>query len=386
MEGASATPSVTLQEVLEFRQEVADEIAREEALVEKIKKHPKYFDIFHPLTYAVIAFMFLVILYNPVVLLPWVLVGLLLYSYNFIILLIPTTTSEKVTIKERVDVNELYRQFRELFVHLIMRRKRLAAEVGMTVFLGGMVPLTLPFFIILGMGLFFGLAFGFVTHSISESVGGLIVLQTTVILAFYAIMSYLEPQSQGITRFASNLRIRLGRARFKGRRALTLFIIILASLVTLVIIIFIGAILFPGETEFVVASEFQAPGILTVPALLAVLAIQVLIMRHFQGIMSRRIAIDLLTTRIERLRKDVLEPVDDWCLQAEDPGRSHYCIDMNAVKGLYYSIVIYSIVEQNFFGIAPIYLIAPRIKFIHDEKILAYVTPAKADAVGGTEA
>jgi hypothetical protein len=385
MEGASTTPPVTLEEVLEFRQEVADEIDREEALVEKIKRRPIYYDIFHPLAYAVIVFMFLVMLYNPAALLPWVLVGLLLYSYNFVILLIPTTTSKKVTIKDRVDINELYRQFKELFVHLIMRRRRLAAEVGVTLFLGGMVPLALPFFIILGMGLFFALAFGFVTHSISESLGGLIALQTAVILAFYAIISYLEPQSQGITKFASMLRIRLGRARFKGRRALTFFVILLAGLVTLAIIIFIGAILFPGETLIVVATEFNAPGILTIPVVLAVLAIQVLIMRHFQGIMSRRIAIGLLNTRIERLRNDVLAPVDDWCLQAGDPDRNHYCIDMNAVKGLYYSIVIYSIVEQNFFGIAPIYLIAPKIKFIHNEKILAYVTPAKADAVGGTK-
>jgi hypothetical protein len=385
MEEASAAPAGTLQEVLEFRQEVADEIGREEALVKKVKQHPLYFDIFHPLAYALLVFMFLIIIYNPLLLIPWVIVGLLLYSYNFIILLIPTTASEKVTVKERTDFEVLYRQFRELFVHLILRRKRLAAEVGMTLFLGGMVPLAVPFFLILGMGLFFAVLFGFITHSIAEGVASVIILQTTVILAFYALMTYLEPQSQGISKFASKLRIRLGRARFKGRRALTFIIIVIAGLVTLTIVVFIGAILLPGETLIIVTADFKAPGVLNVPIMFSILCVQALIMRHFQGITSRNIAVELLNTRIEKLRKDVLEPVDEWSLQANDPDASHYCIDMNAVKGLYYSIVMYDIVEQNIFGFAPIYLIAPKIKLIHNEKILAYVTPAKADAVGGAD-
>ena len=41
--------------------------------------------------------------------------------------------------------------------------------------------------------------------------------------------------------------------------------------------------------------------------------------------------------------------------------------------------MIYDVVEQNLFGLSPIYLVAPRIGYIHNEKILDYVRPLSDD-------
>ena len=93
---------------------------------------------------------------KPSLLILWLIIAILLYSYNFIILLIPTTTVEKTHIKDRIDVGQLSAQFKEIATHLILRKRRLAVEVGLTIFFGGMVPLALSFSIIFAVGLVFG--------------------------------------------------------------------------------------------------------------------------------------------------------------------------------------------------------------------------------------
>ena len=74
-------------------------------------------------------------------------------------------------------------------------------------------------------------------------------------------------------------------------------------------ILFFGAILLPGNTLFEILSADELPIAIDIPDLLAVLVIQLVIMRHFQGMSSRWMALSILKARIEEMRKAVLEPL-----------------------------------------------------------------------------
>ena len=308
---------------------------------------------------------------KPSVLLLWLVVGILLYSYNFIILLIPTTTVEKTKIKDRIDIEKLYIHIKEIANHLIFRRRRLAIEVGLTIFFGGMVPLALSFSIIFAIGLVYAINFGFLTNTISEQLAGDISMQIVLILLFYVLMLVLEPHAQGITKLAKTIRIKLKETHSKNMLKFSFLSLIVGGLLIVCAILFFGAILLPGNTLIELLSEHDIPFIVDIPDLFAVLAIQLVIMRHFQGISSRWMALSLLKARIEELKNDVLEPMNR-CIN-DDGKQCQYgeILDLGVIKSKYCGLAIYDIAEQNFFGYGSIFLVAPRLRYALDDAVLA---------------
>ncbi|MCX6653275.1 MAG: hypothetical protein NT137_08015 [Methanomassiliicoccales archaeon] len=361
------------EDPLAFRKEVAERIAREEAMLTKVSRPPRGFYLASIVTFALLTIMICFFLLDPPILLIWLVIGILLYSYNFIILLIPTTTSKKITAKAHLDVAGLYDQSKELGQHLITKNKKLAVEMGLTVFLSGMVPLALSFGVIFGLGLVFALYFGYVTHSIGSDVAGAMVLQILLIFGYYMLIIVLRPQAQGITKVARSFRGKVGRARNEGRWALTLIAVIIAGVVSLITILFFGAIIFPGNTLFKILSDFDELGWVRVPGLIVMLAVQVVVMRHFQGIASRMMAKGLLRIRSQRLRKEVLEELDRRLAGMNGPELDSCLVELDEIKVRYYSIAIYDIVEQNIFGRWPIYLVTPTMRYVKDVNALKYV-------------
>jgi hypothetical protein len=308
---------------------------------------------------------------KPNVLFLWLVVGILLYSYNFIILLIPTTTVEKTKIKDRIDIQKLYIQFKEIANHLIFRRRRLAIEVGLTIFFGGMVPLALSFSIIFSIGLIYAIQFGFLTNTIGEQLAGNISTQIILIILFYVLMLVLEPHAQGITKLARTIRMKLKETHSKDMMKFTFLSIVVGGLVIVCAILFFGAILLPGNTLIELLSEDDLPFVIDLPDLFAVIAIQLVIMRHFQGISSRWMAQSLLKARIGELKNDVLEPMNRCTNHDGKQCQEGEIIDLGAIKSRYCGLAIYDIAEQNFFGYGSIFLVAPRLRYALDDAVLA---------------
>lgn len=278
---------------------------------------------------------------------------------------------EKTKIKDRIDVGQLTAQFKEIATHLILRRRRLAVEVGLTIFFGGMVPLALSFSVIFVVGLVFAINFGFLTNVISMQLAWDIVLQIIFILLFYVLMLVLEPHSQGITRIARNIRDKLSDARANSRPKFVLLSAMVSLLLLVCVILFFGAILLPGNTLVELLSTDDLPLIVEIPDLLTVTIAQLVIMRHFQGVSSRWMALSLLRTRIDAMKKDVLEPLNR-CINddGKDP-ENEYIADLGKMKTEYCGLAIYDITEQNFFGYGSIFLIAPRLRYALDDAVLA---------------
>jgi len=73
------------------------------------------------------------------------------------------------------------------------------------------------------------------------------------------------------------------------------------------------------------------------------------------------------------MKAEVVAPLKDWIDHAGHTPEDARYSEPEQLKRIYYSIAVYDIVEQNFFGFAPIYTITPRIRYIHDESALTCV-------------
>lgn len=363
-------PHCLADEVSAFRQEVSEEIAREETLLKRVNEPPFNHKVGHALVLLAITVGVVMIFMDPERLWDWLFVGLLLYSYNFLILLIPTTTREKKGLSDRIDIDRRWKELKELTRHLISKRKRLAVEIGLTVFLGGMVPLASGFAVIFGIGLIFTMFFGFILPTIDQHIASAVVTQILLIMLFYVLMLVLEPHAQGFTRIAGSLRSRLGKAQASGLVALTLIVMLIAAWVAVSTIVFIGAILLPGGTLLNIYDAEEEGGI-DLQILLIVLIIQLIIMRHLQGISSRWMARNLLKDRIEKLKNRVLKQLGEYMTMRDGLDDESNGSRLESIKTEYRAIVIYDVVEQNFFGLASIFLVAPRLRYALDDTVLA---------------
>ena len=112
-------------------------------------------------------------------------------------------------------------QFKEIARHLIINRKGLALEMGLTVFLGGMVPLALSFTVIFGVGLAFAMDYGILSNAIDLAVTNAIIIQIVLILLFYVLLMFFAPHTQGMTKifrhFSTSSRRRARAARWRSR-------------------------------------------------------------------------------------------------------------------------------------------------------------------------
>jgi hypothetical protein len=359
-----------VDEAAALRNEVAEEVAIEEALLSKLSNGQARDILPNLIVFALIASVVVLIFLQSYVLMIWLIVGILLYSYNFIIILIPTTT-KRIRPEEKNAIRRMDKGDRWLAFRLLMKKKRLAIEVGLTVFLGGMVPLAFSFSLIFGIGLVFSLYFGFVARLIDPQVVFVVVIQIAFILSFYVMMIALEPQAQGITRIAITYRGKIGEARSQGRMALLLVMMIIVAIVTMITVLALGAILLPGYTLLTIFNSVQMRGGSSILIVAFVTVAQLVIMRHFQGIASRRMAISLLRMRIDRLRTKALQPLDAL-VNAEHHQSERNSALLFTLRRAYYSIAIYDIIKQDIFGISPIYLVGPRLRYLMNDKVLAH--------------
>jgi hypothetical protein len=136
-------------------------------------------------------------------------------------------------------------------------------------------------------------------------------------------------------------------------------------------ILFFGAILLPGSTLIQLISEDDMPLIIDIPDLFTVLVVQLVIMRHFQGITSRWMASSLLRARIDEMKSEVLLPLNMYINGDEGGNGNEHTVDLEGIKAKYCGLVIYDITEQNFFGYGSIFLIAPRLRYALDDTVLA---------------
>jgi len=357
------------EDVSAFFQEVSEELAQQEELLKRVQVKGDHRLIRSIISLVLLTVISAVIITRPGSLHIWLIVALLLYSYNFVILLLPTTTGKTRPRKKAVPRQE-DADHRWLAIKLLARKRKLAIEVGLTVFLGGMVPLTLSFTIILGLALCLLAYFLLFSIAIVDSVALLVVVQVLLIITFYALIIILHPQSQGITLFARAWKVRIRTARSKGWAATTVVFMLALGLVTVTAILFVGALILPGVT---LASLLPSLGHLILDDMFIIalfLAVQIWVMRNFQVFTSRRMAITILSSKVGKLNEMLTRTETLNTLEGIGPGREER---FQAIRSEYYVMMVYDVIRLDFFGRAPVYLVAPRLKYILDDNVIAQI-------------
>lgn len=354
--------------VAAFRQEVAEEISCEEDMLQKLQEPRPHEKFGHALSFGLTSLIIVLIFLQNSVFILWLIIAILLYSYNFIILLIPTTT-ERIRPDDRDIAPVIDKERKWLAVRLLLKKKRLALEIGLTVLLGGIVPLSLSFSIIFGLAMFFAIYFGFLVNIIAGQEVILMVVQITFIILFYLLMVIIEPQAQGITKIAISFKKKFDTARSKGKKAYFLIVLAMIGLITISGVLIIGAMLLPG---FILPAFFNDMALfpsVDISLIVLVFISQLVIMRHFQGIMSRWMAVNLLKTRIDDLNNEVLFKLDGL---ESAPESEETRATLKDLKRKYYSIAIYDIIRQDIFGYSPVYLVGPRLRYVLDEGVISH--------------
>ncbi|MCG7845100.1 MAG: hypothetical protein MIO90_06695 [Methanomassiliicoccales archaeon] len=349
--------------------EASTELSQQQDLLSKVKKEGahQFRKILVPLTMVLLVFMMIMI--YPKALFIWFIVSLFLYSYNFLFLMLPTTSKDSRPKKSgfagRPNSNNKW-----LALKILLRKRKLAVEMGLTLFLGRMVPLTMSFTIILGMGMSILVYFMLTAYTAASGLTWLIIFQVSLILLFYVLVNILNPQAQGISAIARSWRRRLGIARFRGRAATISVKLAMLGVVATSSTLFIGGMILPGVTLVTILSSMDVFNFFDLMLAIGLFVVQMWVMRSFQSLMSRRMAKKLLYVRIDKL-EELLTIAEN--IRSSGDVELERTQEFQNVLSEYYSMMIYDIFRLDFFGRAPVYLVGPRFKYVLDEKALLHI-------------
>lgn len=353
-----------------LRGEVIDAIEYEQRIMDRVSRRGRGLTAGYVVAFFLLVFAAALILTVPGGVLAWFIAAFILYSFNFIILFLPTTKKGRrdESCRRTIGWDSL-----QPIKFLLRRRFRLALEVGITMFLGGMVPLAVSFFILFGMGVFLTLYFAFFQGAMDAGLAWVIVFQAALIIMFFVVVVYTEPQAQGFTRIARTFKARYDRAKERSRLSQSALLVAMGLVAVGAGLLFVGAILLTGGVLGRVIEVGSTLG-LSLLFILLVLLVQVVIMRHFQVVSSRRMARALLEIRLESLRKDVLAPLAPMLEQAKYADESSFDRkELERIKSAFFNIVLYEVFELNLFGYSPVYVVGPNVKYLMDERVLPYL-------------
>jgi hypothetical protein len=364
-----------------FKKEVTEEISSEEKMLKRIQEPISSENLFHLISCVLMVLMGVLIFLQNSIFYTWMIVGILLYSYNWLIFFVPTTR-ESIRAEDEDISSQVNKERSWYVIRLLLKERKLAIEMGLTVFLGGILPVALSFTLILGMPLFFAVYFGFFTHFLPGGTATFIVIQISLILLFYVMMLILKPQSQGITKIGRYFRDRIKITMNKGLGPLLVLASIIAALSLVASILVFGAILLPGFLLPVLWRDIDLLAINNLPIIAVVSVSQLVVMRHFQGTVSRimaekRIKERLLDMNDVHIKLDRLGPMN----QNEDKK-----VMLDDLKGKYYSIAVYDVFDHDIFGHSRIYLFGVRLRYVLDEDVILYVTSMTKRAAQKAEA
>ena len=367
--GLLGKPANLGEDLNSFKKEVSAEIASEERMLHELQT-PTSNDVYgHLISVGLIVLIAALIFRQNSIFILWLIIAILLYSYNYLIFFIPTTV-ESIRPDDKDVAPILIKERKWFALRLLLKKRRLAIEIGLTILLGGVLPLSLSFSIIFGLGLFFALYFGFFTTIIAPETINFIVIQIILIILFYGMMQIIKPQAQGITKIGRSFSNKLNLARKKGKAAYFVVVLTMASVIYVAGVLVFGAMILPGLLLPPLLENLNLFSTIDIPMMVLVFVIQLVIMRHFHGIISRRMAVKRLKNRLLDFNNDVMSGLNE--LESFRDGEKKEDI-LEDLKSRFYSIAIYDLIEQDIFGYSRIYLFGLRLRYMLDEEVIAHI-------------
>ncbi|HQD26050.1 MAG TPA: hypothetical protein PKV78_05850 [Methanoculleus thermophilus] len=272
----------------------------------------------------------LLVAYTGEYLFYWIMASFLFLMVNPFLLLLPTDTEAlKSYIRYLIDLGNRKRTSLEEIIswerlgkgaaipaEAIETARRLTQqrnslyELGWNLFFINCQPLAPGFLVLFSLSSIFSLAGWLVNGEFTPHSAVIVTVQSAAIIVFYLAIVYVQPYSRGffagILGMQSRIKERYNEAWTKGLK----YALTVAVVTTVSGIITIAAIVLPGVTY---ASFISAEADIELGAGMFALIFlsQMIVVRHLQGGYSRTLVDSLLSSRIETIRKDVLQAVEN---------------------------------------------------------------------------
>jgi hypothetical protein len=356
-----------------FRSEVVKEIDREEKMLKAVSQPGKGITVKLVIAIIILVLAVVLLFINPVGYLLWLMIAFILRSFYWIIWFIPTTR-DKADKSDKTKLNLSSERIKRPVIYILKNKKKLGVEVGMTMLVTGMAPLAISNFILFGIGIGLGVYFGIIRGLYDYNTTLSVLFQMGIILVTFVLMSYLKPHERGLVRTVRKIKggysIRRNRRKF-----IALFILAVSSfIIALIGFIFVLSMFAPGGTWQAIQVKLEENGLFNVYLLIVILIIELILLRFFQGVSSKKMVIGYLKNRIYYLKEEALVPVDKAIEQAHSIQSPSVDTKMlEDAKRNFYSTIVYDIFEHNVFGYSRVYVIGPKLTFLLNEEALRYV-------------
>ncbi|HUL38798.1 MAG TPA: hypothetical protein VLU38_00760 [Methanomassiliicoccales archaeon] len=370
--------SISPESLASFKASVLDKIKHEEEMERQLHRDPKRTRMGLAVILFLLVVSFVALLVRPYGSYIWLLVSFIVVCFAWLLLFLPTTKKERGFWKSRRELGKPKGGKKQSIKFIAKRRKRLMAEVWVNAFFYGNAIPTFALIAIFGISVFFTLYHAYVIEDLRMRDTWIIIVQCLAIIGLHAYLYFFKPYAKSMFSMPKDFKGRVGKARRTNTLAVagvTLFIVFFIAFFSLLIVI---GLLLPGTTLDKVREFLTANGGANTYTLILVAIIQYSVLRFFQSVTSSKMGLRVIENQLERLRKNVLAPLDDM-LAEQSQGKTISPDRLDDVKAEFYQIGINRMYRHDYFGKVPMFFINPDMKLLMREDVLEVLEKA-----GGT--
>lgn len=288
----------------------------------------------------------------------WVVASFLLLMFNPIILMLPTEKADLAFPSggEKGGFTDLLRDA-TASAGTITRERNVYAEALWNLFFINCQPIAPGFILLFSISIILAVT-GLVTGFFELRSGVILIVQSLAIIGFYSGIMKIKPYSPGFFSGVMGIRTDISRRLNQGIANGMKFILVLAFLAAISGVLILGVLLLPGQSlSSVMRIEgFVALGPNAIPLLLVFLS-QLLVVRYFQGIYSRKLVLDVSEYNQGLVQNSLLR---DTRALPETPDEDAEK-ELETIGKAYQRLHMFKVDDQAFAGYFPVWMIVPNL-------------------------
>lgn len=360
-----------------FRKEVTERLDLEKGVLATVTQPRKWRMFGYGMAVALLIVCISVIIMRPNGFILWVLSSYILVSLAWLILFLPTSKKEPGFVRQRNTYRR--KNMKGSIKTIAKRRKRLFAEVWIDAFLYGNALPTIAVSVIFGISIVCAIYYGLIADEIPGDLMRVIIVQGFALILLRVILIVYRPYARGTLSVPGAFKGKLSTARRRGKMAMAIATIVVLLAVAVTGFVIVMGFLLPGATRERVWDFLTSDGNANLYTVILMFVIMYVIWRHLQSIMSTSMAMRISASRVRKFEEDVARPLEKAIAESGAGGMRR--TDLEDLRLAFYRIAIFRYVKHDFFGIAPLHLIAPDMRYLLDERVLDALT--KAEGIGG---
>jgi hypothetical protein len=289
----------------------------------------------------------------------WVVAAFLLLMGNPLILMLPTEKADLAFLLDKGNENftDLLRDVAASAGTAVKHERKLYAETLWNLFFINCQPIAPGIILLFSASICLSLL-GFFTGFFELRSVVILIVQSLAIIVFYLGVLKIKPYSPGFFSGILGIRTDISRSLDQGIAKGMKLIFVMAFLAAISGVLLLGVLLFPGQSLFSVMriEGFVAFGPNVIPLLMIFLS-QLLVVRYFQGIYSRRLVLEVSGYNKEVLQNILLSGVQALPDAFDEDARKK----LETLSKAYTRLHMFKVDDQAFAGYFPVWMIVPNL-------------------------